>query len=257
MKLTFIGCGSASTTPDYWQSNLLVEKNGQRFLIDFGCSMQFALQDLGLKPKDIGSYFFTHGHADHVGGVEDIAFGTHFIPGHPKPKLYGIGHMIPDLWAKSACYGLESIQGYINRLEDYFEIHPVQPNETFVWEKIEFRPVQTCHVMNGFKLMDSYGLLLRDFDDSSNTTVLFTGDTQFAPAQLTDFYNLADIIFHDCETAPFPSRVHAHYSDMRQLPDKYKNKMWLYHYQPNPSQTPVEDGFQGFVTKGQSFVFGA
>lgn len=56
---------------------------------------------------------------------------------------------------------------------------------------------------------------------------------------------MADIIFHDCETAGSFSRVHAHYSDLVTLNDKYKNKMWLYHYQQNPSQEPEEDGFKG------------
>ena len=164
--------------------------------------------------------------------------------------------MIPELWAKSASYGLESIQGKINLLEDYFEPYPVKPNEGFNWERIVFQPVQACHIMNGFKLMDSYGLLLLDMDDPNATSVFFTGDTQFAPAQLTDFYDQADLIFHDCETLPYPSRVHAHYEDLKKLPVETKKKMWLYHYQPKPPQIPVEDGFHGFVSKGQSFQIG-
>ncbi len=67
------------------------------------------------------------------------------------------------------------------------------------------------------------------------------------------FYEQADVIFHDCETAPYKSGVHAHYSDLKNLEQKHYNKMWLYHYQSNPSQTPEEDGFLGFAKKGQVF----
>ncbi len=253
MELQFVGCGSAFTTKEYYQSNLLVKKNGKHLLIDIGGDARFGLAELGLSAKDIDAFTLTHAHADHCGGVEWLAFSRYFAPGN-KPTLYGVGSLISDIWNRSLAGGLESIEGKMLKLEDYFPLQIVRPNETFVWEGIEFRPVQTCHVMNGFKLVESYGYLIQE-QVTGAPTIFFTGDTQFAPNQLVKFYDMADLIFHDCETSPFKSGVHAHYSDLKNLPERTKDKMRLYHYQPGDKPNATEDGFLGYVTKGQNFTF--
>jgi hypothetical protein len=66
---------------------------------------------------------------------------------------------------------------------------------------------------------------------------------------------MADIIFQDCETAPFESGVHSHYGKLKTLPDKMKQKMWLYHYQDGDLPDARGDGFRGFVVKGQRFDY--
>lgn len=253
MELQFVGCGSAFTTKEFYQSNLLIKKNGKNFLIDVGGDARFGLAELGLSAKDIDAFTLTHAHADHCGGVEWLAFSRYFAPGN-KPTLYGVGSLMHDIWIKSLAGGLESVEGKMLKLEDYFPLHLVSPNETFEWENIQFRPVQTVHVMNGFKIVESYGYMIQDMVVGS-PTVFFTGDTQFAPNQLTKFYDMADVIFHDSETSPFKSGVHAHYSDLKNLPEKTKSKMWLYHYQPGDKPDAISDGFNGFVIKGQSFTF--
>ena len=51
----------------------------------------------------------------------------------------------------------------------------------------------------------------------------------------------------------------SHYDDLRTLPDEHKNKMWLYHYNAaiteEQAAKAAEDGFAGYVAKGQSFEF--
>lgn len=66
---------------------------------------------------------------------------------------------------------------------------------------------------------------------------------------------MADVIYHDCETSPFKSGVHAHYNDLKTLPSATKAKMWLYHYQPGEKPDALADGFLGYATKGQSYDF--
>lgn len=48
MELQFIGCGSAFTTREFYQSNVLITKNEKRFLIDVGGDARHALEELGL-----------------------------------------------------------------------------------------------------------------------------------------------------------------------------------------------------------------
>jgi hypothetical protein len=75
---------------------------------------------------------------------------------------------------------------------------------------------------------------------------------------------MADVIIQDCETSPFKSGVHAHYEDLKTLPENVKQKMILVHYQDNIlnqdgtlkqewSTKRAEDKFGGFGTKGLEY----
>jgi len=98
------------------------------------------------------------------------------------------------------------------------------------------------------KFMDSYGLF---FESDLGNRVLMTSDTQFAPYQLTGMYDKSDIIFHDCETSPYRSGVHAHYEDLLTLPEETRAKIYLVHYGDNVDATwmqkAIDDGFKGFL----------
>ena len=82
-----------------------------------------------------------------------------------------------------------------------------------------------------------------------------TTDTQFSPEQIKNFYDMADLIFQDCETGEFESGVHAHYNQLKTLPEKFKKKMWLYHYQDGELPDAKADGFLGLVKMGQVFDY--
>ncbi len=253
-KIQFIGVGSAFTTRDYYQSNaLVIAGSGKKLLIDCGSQAQFALEELGINNSNIGreidGVYISHLHADHIGSMEWLALVTYFNPGFKRPKLFGIQSLMSDLWNKSLRGGLETLEGKIANLTDYFECHPVRINNSFVWENIRFTPVQTVHVVSGMQIQHSYGLIIQEI--GSDFKVFLTTDTQFAPYQMRKFYEQCDLILHDCETAPFKSGVHAHYDDLNTLPEHIKAKMWLYHYQPNPPQDSVADGFFGFLVKAQ------
>jgi ribonuclease BN (tRNA processing enzyme) len=100
----------------------------------------------------------------------------------------------------------------------------------------------------------SYGLLV-GAGTASGTSIFISTDAVFQPELLNRISRKADLIFHDCETSAYKTDVHAHYDQLCTLPATARQKMWLYHYQANPTYTPREDGFQGFVVKGQEFSF--
>lgn len=247
MKITFAGVGSAFTTQDYWQSNAVVEAdNGRKFLIDCGSDARFSLKELGISHRDIDAVYISHLHADHIGGLEWLGFCTYFDPSAGKPKLFIVESLVEPLW-ESLRGGMQSHEGVILTLDSFFDVTTVEINNCFSWEYINFCPIQTVHIMNGNSIVPSYGLMISD-------KLFFTTDTVFNP-QIAGFYDKADIVFHDCETYPFRSGVHAHYDDLVTLSDDRKAKMWLYHYAPDPPQDVIGDGFRGFVKKGQSFSF--
>ena len=247
-QITFAGVGSAFTTQDYWQSNMVITTDDKQMLIDCGSDARFSLGELGIQAADPDSIYISHLHADHIGGLEWLGFSTYFNPNCNRPTMYIVGDLVDDLW-RSLQSGMQSHEGVVLTLDSFFNVKRIAPNGSFNYGGLAFTPVQTVHVMNGFRIVHSYGLLI----EKNGRKTFLTTDTQFCPRQIEKFYKESDLILQDCETAQYKSGVHAHYSDLVTLDDEIKAKMWLYHYQPNPHQRPEEDGFAGFIVKGQSF----
>lgn len=253
LTLKFLGTGSAFTVgDDNFQSNALLQMDGDNLLIDAGGDIRFALAEAGLTYLDIKNIYISHLHSDHIGGLEYLALTTYFDPRYQdKPHLYSSEKVVKDLWQHSLAGGLRTIQTKLATLDTYFDVHAIKQYQTFHWAGIEFKLVQMVHIISEYELMPCYGLMF----NVNKTRIFFTSDTQFAPNQLIDYYREADIIFHDCETAPYKSGVHAHYTEMVALPEEFKKKIWLYHYNPGVLPDAKKDGFLGFVSKGQEFVF--
>lgn len=253
LEITFLGSGSAFTVGDSnYQSNILLRLNNNTLLFDAGGDIRFSMHELNLSYKDIDNVYVSHLHADHIGGMEWIALSTKFDPSYNgKPNLYLSCNLTNEIWDSSLKGGLRTIQTEITSLTTFFNVHSVPKNQTFFWENIEFHLVQTVHIISGYELMPCYGLIFT----YSDKTIYITSDTQYCPTQLIDYYSKADVVFHDCETTPFKSGVHAHYEELKTIPDTLRKKIWLYHYNPGKLPDAKNDGFLGFVKKGQTFKF--
>lgn len=231
MKIIFAGTGSAFTINNY-QTNTIISRNGKNLLIDAGGDIRFSLKDIGMSYKNIDSVYITHLHADHIGGLEYLAFCSYFDPSvKDKIELIANNELVREMWSSSLRGGLKSIQGKKTMLDDYFDVMMIKKNGKFFWEDIEFHIVQSVHIMDEYSIVPSFGLMITDPD--SNKKIYYTGDTQYCPNQISDFYKQADLIIHDCETTPFKSGVHANYLDLITLPYDIKKKMMLQHYQDN------------------------
>jgi ribonuclease BN (tRNA processing enzyme) len=259
MKIKFVGVGSAFTTADYFQSNMLVfSRDGGRLLIDCGTDIRFSLRAVDIinsnLSEKIQAIYISHLHSDHIGGMEWLAFNTYFGPRPNRPVLYSETQTMYELWDNSLVAGLGCIEGKRMHLTDYFDCRPLDRSGSFEWGGIRFTLHQMPHIQTGYKNMYSYGLLMKEIGRNGPSVFLST-DTQFYPELIGQIAGEVSMIFHDCETAPFKSLVHAHYDELRALPKSIRNKMWLYHYQPNPTHDPRKDGFIGFVGRGQEFDF--
>lgn len=253
ITMQFLGTGAAFTVGvDNYQSNmLLTHENGSTLLIDCGTDARHALHELGKSYRDIDEVYISHLHADHMGGLEWLGFTRRFDESCDRPILHLSEQIAKDIWEKSLSGTMSSVEGEITTLDSYFDVRPVPENGSFKWQGIEFTLVQTIHIMNGYALSPCHGLFFK----INGTAIYITADTQFTPHLLTRMYEDADIIFHDCETSPIHSNVHAHYTELVDLDDATKQKMWLYHYNPGPRPDAEAAGFRGFVKKGQRFEF--
>jgi ribonuclease BN (tRNA processing enzyme) len=252
MILEFLGTGSAFVpiSENYHSNMLLKADNGKILLIDCGSDARHSLGALGYHYRDIDSVYISHFHADHTGGLEWLAFCTYFDEKAKKPTLIIHPSMLPRLWSHVLCGGLQSLEGKNPaNIKDYFNILELQDDSTFIWESIKFHLVQTVHVHNGPELLPSYGL----FFSTPCTKVFISTDTQFEPDRYMQYYQQADLIFHDCETSKEMGEVHAHFTQLATLDPAIKAKMWLYHYHNVKRFDPIAHGFLGYVKKGQEF----
>ncbi len=109
MKLTFMGTGTSTGVPAIsctcavcrsddprnrrTRTSALLSSGETRILLD--CSIDFRQQALREQLSSLDAVLFTHGHADHVFGLDDIRM-FNFIQGRPVP-VYGNAGTLADL----------------------------------------------------------------------------------------------------------------------------------------------------------------
>lgn len=253
MKLTFIGSGSAFTVGDgNYHSNMILESDSyEKLLIDCGTDARFSLYEQGFVAADFRDIYVSHLHADHIGGLEWLLFSSKYNSQKTyKPCLHLSDQLIDDLWYRVLSASLNPSKDPSINLSNFFEVDAIHTH-IFNWEEHAFYLFPTRHVMINSWHMPSYGLWFQ----ANQKMVFITTDTQFDLEGMIELYNKCDIIFHDCETSLIKSGAHAHYAELKLLNPAIKNKMWLYHYQPGILPNAKEDGFRGFVKKGQCFDF--
>ncbi len=252
MKLSFLGTGSAFTVGDgNYQSNMILETDeGKKLLIDCGTDIRFSLYNMNMSYLDISDIYISHLHADHVGGLEYIGLNRKFDPRCGPTRIF-ISEIFRDSLWMSVQKGLKYVEGEITDINSFFEIIYLKKDGSFEWEGINFKLIDCVHMHNGFFPVPSFGLLFKIGD----TETFITTDTQYTFDNLKEYYESADIIFHDCETSKNKSGVHAHFDELKHLPPEYKSKMWLYHYHPGKLPDAQKEGFKGFVEIGQEFRY--
>jgi ribonuclease BN (tRNA processing enzyme) len=253
MKLVFLGTGSAFSLENF-QSNMLLEASQGRLLIDCGSDVRHSLGKESKTALDITDVYISHLHADHIGGLEWLGLVNYFArtkdnPGL-RPRLHIRETLLDNLW-QSLHGGMGTLEAHVADLSTYFDLCPIERNGSFSFAGTQLRTVQVVHYYDGYEIVPSYGLLF----ERNGIPVFITTDTQIHPNQMSEFRARADYIFHDCETAPFESGVHAHYGELATLDDGLKGKLWLYGYQDGAKSDCEADGFLGWVRQGQVFDF--
>jgi ribonuclease BN (tRNA processing enzyme) len=280
LTVTFLGVGSAFAKRNF-NANLLFEfwskdwtgaqpskPPEDTLMVDFGVTGPLALYALKEKPgfeylrtpggginyPAIRKVFISHQHADHIGGLEEMALMNFFVfndkkTGKPyKAEIISTINILVNLWDHSLKGGLNTVQHRYALLQDYFFIRalvPCQPGKnTFDVGPYTFEIFPTDHVHIERKYdWPSYGLYITGPDGDP---VFYSGDTRFDYPAYLRMMESAGLCFHDCQLFDQQDPVHATLSEMRTLPEDVRKKTLLYHFGDNFDDKALQPAFAEF-----------
>jgi len=262
LEIFTVGVGSAFTKKNF-QTNVLIIKGKDHILVDCGTLCPLAFKQYNSSISKVKNFLITHSHADHIGGLEEVALTNRYIL-HKKPNMVITTEYKRILWNQSLRGGnsySEYSEGDYLCFEDFFiQIKPKRVHyiNRPMWQikigSIDIKLFRTKHIPDSAGTWKysfySVGLLI-------DNRILFTGDTRFDTDLLYSMLNAfpkIEYIFHDCQL--YTGGVHASYDELKTLPASIKNKMILCHYGDNIKNFhPKKEGFIEFAQQGVYYQF--
>lgn len=247
LRAAWLGVGSAFAKSN-WQTNLFLIKGTTAVLIDAGTLAGHAMAQIGLSMLDVDALLPTHSHADHVGGMEELALKSRYMApfvkggakGEHRPRCIITEEYQQILWGSSLRGGLAfseempTVEGTVveMRFTDYFE--PVRPQPVTGFSRpvhevdyggIHLTMMRTKHIPEQSESWEksfwSCGLVV-------DRKLFYPGDTRFDEELIRDFVtDNVEAIFHDAQS--FPGGVHAAYAQLKALPEEIRRRMYLVH----------------------------
>jgi len=243
ISLVMLGTGSAFAKT-YYNNNALVTCNGFNLMLDCGHTAPKALHQLNIDLESVDGIFISHLHADHIGGLEEVAFRSMYNA-KKKLSLFLPETLIDTIWENSLKGTLENKNDNITALSDYFNVVPVY----------ERSPVQIC---DGFVLelvptvhipgKPSYGVFMNGYLYYSSDSILDIGTLE----RLRD--RGCRHIMHECQLHS-PGFVHATLESLLTLPEDLQRMTYLMHYDDDMESFIGRTGSMTFIRQHETYRF--
>lgn len=213
-SLHVLGVGAAHAT-ELGSSAAVLERDGEpALLIDCGPgTLEHFQHCYATLPSAV---FITHGHMDHVAGLERLFHESWFDPARRgKTRMFVHANLLPVLQARVGDYPSAIAEGGANFWEG-FRLVPF--SRGFWLDGWWFDVFATRHHVPG----TSYGVALRG-------CFAWTGDTRPIPEVLSAIADMHTLVAHDCARIGNPS--HTGVDDIeREYPESLRAQLLLYHY---------------------------
>ncbi|OPH47671.1 MBL fold metallo-hydrolase [Paenibacillus ferrarius] len=238
LQIQMLGTGSAFAKTLYNTSALVRSTNGN-VLIDCGYSTPKSLHEINIQPDQIDGIIISHIHADHVGGLEEMAFRLLYEFNHKKTKLFLTQSIAAILWENTLKGGMYNPSDGFTRIEDYFEIVLIDehiPTEILPGFTVEM--ITTMHIPH----KPNYSLFIND-------RTFYSADTQFnAELLMQEVVNKRNChtILHDCQLSGYGA-IHATLEQLLTLPHDIQERIYLMHYGDNMMNYIGKTGSMRFI----------
>jgi ribonuclease BN (tRNA processing enzyme) len=252
-----LGVGDAFTER-FWYSNMLLTVDGRDLVIDAPAYIPKMLahnNEHGEQQVTLDRYrevLITHMHADHTGGIEELAYWQYFKTDNPL-TLYAPKWLLQDIWGSLRPAMEESARGD-NGLAalDWF-----------------FRPVtlDNPHDFGGFsvtyRFAKHFPRTVAYMFDFGNFKFGFSADTAFDP-ELIAWLDEADVVLHEARFGPVDVLggdlrvLHTTIDELLTLPESFQRKTLLYHYadytyEDDPEKPSFDLGHYRLLVQGKRY----
>lgn len=218
LTLQMLGTGGAFAK-NYFNNNALFSDGNSTLLIDCGVTASLSLHRLGRDYRSIDGVLITHTHADHCGGLEEVAFESG-LRYKKKQPLYIAESLVTPLWENTLKGGLYQ-ENYVESLDDVFNVVPVTPGKPVtVSPGIKIELIQTQHVPG----KDTFSVYMND-------RIFYSADMKFNPDLLKELVRDrgCEVIFHECQLEDV-GVVHTTLEELLSLPEDIQKRIRLMHY---------------------------
>jgi Metal-dependent hydrolases of the beta-lactamase superfamily III len=211
MTITFVGSGGAFA-PAYGNNSALLQFDNTNLLLDCGYTTPARLGKMGIRVTMINNIWISHMHADHVGGLEEVAFKNYYQG--RRINLFVGQDIFPDLEQYLSATLKYGVTRQLS-ITDYFNV--IKVNNKFRIGRRTFNLEKTEHM----GIMPAYMFFYDTF--------IFTGDTKFIDWTARDFAGIR-FIFHDTKVEKNDDDVHTNLESLFLLPKEIREKIYCMHY---------------------------
>jgi len=167
MKVTILGCGASAGVPviacdcevcssenpknKRSRASILVEENGANILID--ASTDFRMQALTHKIAKVDGVLFTHEHADHVHGIDDLRIYN--CQSSDNIDIYGLQDTIDNIKSRFS-YAFDDL-GHVYKYKPAFKANVIEEFKAFNIDSVEISAFPQDHtnvITAGYRIGD-------------------------------------------------------------------------------------------------------
>lgn len=241
LQIMMLGTGSAFSKK-YFNNNAIVYCNDYTLLVDCGITAPLSMYQAGVEIDEIDGILITHLHADHIGGIEELAFQLKYK--YSKKITLFLPVSLQDiLWEQSLKAGMDTGEENCG-LHTYFNIVTIEENvKTEICSGFEVEIIRTPHVPKRI----SYSLLF-------NNNLFYSADMCFNKPLIESLHSKCKYLLHDCQLQE-PGIVHTTLNELLTLPEAIQEKIQLMHYGDNMESYIGKTGKMTFMRQHKMYDY--